>query len=175
MQNIIDQANKNRVELLDVGHCQFCGSQVDRGAFECLEIFNNAIQLLNYKNEKLHLTKFLGVDAHALQHPEIHGRWSNHFHLTRLNLILDKKVKWTYKLSPLLSEHLKQYKITKQDEILIPPPKLYRGKITAKDLSTTTTSESVELVNNWAKEVYQAWGSYHKVVSDIADNFLANH
>ena len=110
MQDFIDQARKNGVTLFDKGKCQFCGADYQKGIFDCMDNYNNGIELLDFNNSEYHISRFLSVDAHALQHPEIHGRWSNHFHLTRLNLIFDKKFKWDYKKSPLLSDYLNEYK-----------------------------------------------------------------
>lgn len=176
MKDFTDQAIKNGVILLNKGNCQFCGAEYQRGIFECMENFNNGLDLLDFNNADYHVSKFLRVDAHALQHPEIHGRWNNHFHLTRLNLIRDKKVVWDYNKSPLLSSFLNGYKQNKQDEIFTPPQPFQRGIITVKDLAkATTANECVELINDWANEVYQTWFQYHSVVSQIADDFLANY
>lgn len=173
MQDFIDQATKNGVTLLNKGKCQFCGADYQKGIFDCMGNYNNGLELLDFSNLENHLSRFLSVDAHALQHPEIHGRWSNHFHLTRLNLILDKKQQWDYKKSPLLSEHLNEYKSNKPNEFLTQPKPLYRGEITAKDLhKATTPNECVELIKKWADEVYNAWSSSHSIVSKIADSFL---
>lgn len=173
MQNFIDQANKNGITLLDKGRCQFCGAEYERGIFDCMDNYNQGLELLDFNDPANHLFRFLSVDAHALQHPEIHGRWSNHFHLTRLNLILEKKQIWDYKKSPLLSDYLNAYKLRSPNEVLTVPEPLERGKITTKDLLKATTAiECVELIENWAKEVYQSWSSSHSVVSRIADGFL---
>lgn len=175
MQDFIDQANKNGVTLLDRGRCQFCGADYQKGIFDCMDNYNSGLQLLDFNNSEYHISRFLSVDAHALQHPEIHGRWSNHFHLTRLNLILDKKQHWDYKKSPLLSDYLNNYKQNRSNEFLALPKPLERGKITAKDLiKSTTADECVELIKKWADEVYQAWSFNHLVVSQIADGFLGN-
>ena len=173
MQDFIDQANKNSLTLLDKGRCQFCGADYQRGIYDCMDNYNNGLQLLDFTNPEHQISRFLSVDAHALQHPEIHGRWSNHFHLTRLNLILDKKQTWDYKKSPLLSDFLNDYKQNRPNEFLEVPKPLDRGKITAKDLTKATTAdECVELIKKWADEVYQAWTGNHLLVSQIADGFI---
>jgi hypothetical protein len=175
MQDFIDQANKNGVILLDKGRCQFCGADYQKGIFDCMDYYNNGLQLLNFNNSEHHISRFLSVDAHALQHPEIHGRWSNHFHLTRLNLILEKKQHWDYKKSPLLSDYLNNYKLNRPNEFLALPQPLHRGKITAKDLINSTTAvECVEIIKKWAEEVYLSWSSSHSIVSQIANGFLDN-
>lgn len=173
MQDFIDQANKNGVLLSDEGNCQFCGAAFQKGIFECMENYNNGLELIDFSNSEFLIYKFLSVDAHALQHPEIHGRWSNHFHLTRLNLILEKNQAWDYKKSPLLSNYLNQYKLKNPTEILLVPSALNRGNITTKDFSAlTTAAECMQLVKEWAEQVYAAWKLNHEVVSQIASNFL---
>lgn len=173
MQDFIDQARKNGITLLDKGKCQFCGADYSKGVFDCMDNYNKGLELLDFNNPENQMSRFLSVDAHALQHPEIHGRWSNHFHLTRLNLILDKKIKWDYKKSPLLSNYLNEYKSNRPNEYLVPPHPLERGNMTAKDLiKATTADECVELVRKWANEVYAVWSSNHSLVSQIANGFL---
>ncbi|MFZ1806223.1 MAG: DUF5946 family protein, partial [Cyclobacteriaceae bacterium] len=94
MQDYIALAEKNGVVLLDKGKCQFCGAHTQRGIHECLEIFNLGFQDIDFSNTENHIYRFWIVDAHTLQHPEIHGRWNNHFHLTRLHLIFKYDVQW---------------------------------------------------------------------------------
>lgn len=141
MQNYIDFAEKNGVKLLGEGACQFCGADTKRGIHECLEIFNLGFQEIDFSKTENHFYRFLIVDAHTLQHPEIHGRWNNHFHLSRLHLIFRYDINWTYKLSPKLSDCLNKYKIHHSDEYLTPPEKLNRGKITTTDIKSKSTNE----------------------------------
>jgi hypothetical protein len=176
MQDFIDQARKNGVTLFDKGKCQFCGADYQKGIFDCMDNYNNGLDLLDFNNQEYHISRFLSVDAHALQHSEIHGRWSNHFHLTRLNLIFDKNIKWDYKISPILSDYLNEYKLNKPNEILDLPKPLARGNITAKDLlKLTKADDAVELIRKWADQVYYAWDSNHSLVSQIAVGFLNKH
>lgn len=173
MQDFIDQATKNGVTLFDKGECQFCGVDYQKGIFDCMDNYNSGLELIDFNNSGNHLYKFLSVDAHALQHPEIHGRWSNHFHLTRLNLILDKKQTWDYKKSPILSDYLNEYKLNRPNEFLSIPKPLKRGSITAKDITKAKSPiECAELIRKWAEEVYQAWAANHLLVSQIADGFI---
>lgn len=175
MQDFTSQANKNGITLLHNGRCQFCGADYQRGVFECMDNYNFGLQHLDFNNPEHLLSRFLSVDAHALQHPEIHGRWSNHFHLTRMNLILDKNQTWDYKKSPMLSDYLNTYKLNKSNEFLIIPKPFDRGKITAKNLNkATTANECVELIKKWAEEVYHSWSASHSIVSQIATGFIEN-
>ena len=176
MQDIIGYAAKNNVDLINAGYCQFCGAHVHGGIFECLELFSTGLNLLNLNELRNHPTRFLTVDAHALQHPEIHGRWNNHFHLTRLNLSMYKNILWNYKKSPLLSEHLKDYKTRHPNEILIPPPPKLRGILTAKDLAEANTAEScIQIGWEWAEKVYLSWKDHHELISDIAESFIFHY
>lgn len=175
MQDYVDLAEKNGVLLMDFGACQFCGAETERGIHECLEIFNLGFQSINYSLKENHIYRFLIVDSHTLQHPEIHGRWNNHFHLTRLHLMIKSKIEWTYKLSPKLSEYLNQYKKEKQDEYLLPPPVLKRGHITTTEILKVNKDERKckLLIKKWAKEVYEVWRNYHEIVDAIAEGFLS--
>jgi hypothetical protein len=174
MKDFREQARKHGIDLLTEGICQFCGSHVARGVFECMEIFANGILSFDYGLPEVHQTRFLIVDAHALQHPELHGRWNNHFHLMRLNLILERNAQWDYRKSPRLSEFLHEYKMMHPEEVLVAPPKLERGNMTAKDVSHAATAREREaLVSDWARQVYDAWKPYHRLVSDVTGRFLS--
>ncbi|MEO9485477.1 MAG: DUF5946 family protein [Ekhidna sp.] len=174
MQDYVDLAEKNGVTLLDNGKCQFCGANTKRGIHECLEIFNLGFHQIDFANIENHIYRFLTVDAHTLQHPEIHGRWNNHFHLSRLHLIFKYDVKWSYKLSPKLSEYLNTYKAHKKDEYLTPPPILERGEITTTDILENSINEKrcKDLIKRWAQEVYDKWNVHHSVVDNIVKGFL---
>lgn len=173
MQDYVDLAAKNGVKLLDKGKCQFCGANTMRGIHECLEIFNLGFGI-DFSAPKNHIYRFFIVDAHTLQHPEIHGRWNNHFHLTRLHLIFRYDIKWTYKLSPRLSDYLNRYKIDRQNEYLVPPEIGKRGKITTTDIQAKhqNTAECKSLIKRWAQEIYDAWTDHHGIVDKIAKGFL---
>jgi len=174
MQDYIDFAEKNGITLIDIGKCQLCGANTKRGIHECLEIFNVGFQNVDFSKTENHIYRFLIVDAHTLQHPEIHGRWNNHFHLSRLHLIFKYNIKWTYGLSPKLSDYLNKYKIDKQNEYLIPPKILERGKITTTDIDENSMdqTERKNLIKKWALEVYGKWNTHYNVVDNIAREFL---
>lgn len=173
MQDYIEIAHKNGITLHSEGKCQFCGAHTTRGIHECIEIFNLGFQVIDFSNPDNHTYRFFIVDAHTLQHPEIHGRWSNHFHLTRLHLIFKYEVKWSYKLSPKLSCHLNRYKLKKQDERLTPPELLKRGSITSTDIQKSSSDEAgcKDLIEKWAKVVYEAWSDSHQIIDNIAKSF----
>lgn len=176
MQDYRDLAQKNGITLLETGNCQFCGANTTRNIHECLEIFNLGFQFLDYSKKENHRYRFLSVDAHTLQHSEIHGRWSNHFHLTRQHLMFAYNIVWNYDLSPRLSDYLNVYKKGKSDEFLNPPQVLERGKITTTHIihNSKNEAECQQLVERWGIEVYQSWNNHHHLVDPIAKGFLNN-
>ncbi|MGH1366350.1 MAG: DUF5946 family protein [Calditrichia bacterium] len=137
----MNSPKKNGIVLLEAGPCQFCGAQTKRGIHECLEIFNLGFPAIDYSQPENHIYRFLAVNAHTLQHSEIHGRWSNHFHLSRLHLVLRYYAKWQYQLSPQLSDHLRSYKKDNPNELLTPPAIKLRGNITTTDVLQKSTDE----------------------------------
>ena len=152
----------------------FCGAETSVGVHECLEIFNLGFQHIDFSDPRNHMYRFLIVDAHTLQHPEIHGRWNNHFHLTRLQLIIKYNIKWQYHLSPQLSDHLNAYKKNNADEYLEPPPILQRGNVTTTDVLNYSNNETEckAIIEKWAIEVHRAWEKSHPIVDGIAQGFL---
>ncbi|MEO0333836.1 MAG: DUF5946 family protein [Bacteroidota bacterium] len=174
MQNYIDVAEKNGVTLYGEGSCQLCGANTTRGVHECVEIFSLGFQLIDYSKPENHIYRFLSVDAHTLQHSEIHGRWNNHFHLTRQHLIFEYKVAWNYGVSPKLSDHLNTYKADRSNEFLNPPKVLERGSVTTTDVrdGATNEAECQAMIEKWGQEVYQSWNQYHELVDKIAQGFL---
>jgi len=175
MQDYISLAQKNGVQLYGTGSCQFCGANTKRGVHECVEVFSLGFDIIDYSNPQNYIYRFLSVDAHTLQHPEIHGRWNNHFHLTRQHLMFEYQVKWDYSLSPKLSEHLNKYKVGRENEYLHPPQILERGSITTTDVLKQSTSEAKckTMIEQWGREVYQSWSKYHELVDNIAKAFIA--
>lgn len=175
MQDPLDYARKNGIQLEDKGPCQFCGSMVSEGVFECLDNVHHIVKVVDFNNPIFHATRFLSVDALALQHCEIHGPWNNHIHLTRLFLIFEKNVRWDYSKTPQLSIVINQYKKNRR-EFLTPPPAKQRGKITTSDLlSSSSPEECVLIVKKWAVDVYNSFNAYHSLASSIGHTYLAKY
>ncbi len=177
MQNYRDFAQKNNIILLDSGACQCCGAQTSRGIHECLELFSLGFNYIDYSKPENYIYRFLSVDAHTLQHPEVHGRWNNHFHLTRLHLIITHHIMWSYQLSPLLSNHLKSYKKAYPKAFLTPPQMQKRGNYTTTDVLYHSSNEESckHYIKKWANLVYKSWDLHHNVVDKIAISFLKTH
>ena len=174
MQDYIELAKKNGITLLDKGKCQFCQANTKRGIHECLEIFSLGLENIDFHKKENQVYRFYLVDAHVLQHAEIHGRWNNHLHLTRLHLIFKYNVQWYYHLTSHLSDCLNKYKANKQDEFLYPPDIRKRGRITSVDIIEQYSKglDIKPLLRDWAKEVYETWDDSHDVVDIVATNFL---
>lgn len=172
MQDLFDYAKKSGIELKNVGRCQFCNANVSGGVFECHGNLNCLTKILDFNNTIYYETRFLSVDAMALQHCELHGPWNNHIHLTRLCLIFEKDIKWDYTKTPLLSNIINAYKKDKR-EFLTPPPPGERGNLTSLDLlKESTAGECINLVKGWAHEVYHSFSNHHALVSLSANSYL---
>ncbi len=177
MQDYIDIAAKNGVTLMGTGKCQFCGAETERGIHECVEIFSLGFQEIDYSIPENHFFRFICVDAHTLQHSEIHGRWNNHFHLTRQHLMFHYGIEWNYKLSPKLSDHINEYKTHNSEEYLEPPRAFQRGIITTIDVLNNSSNESdcQEMILKWGTEVYNSWSHHHEKVDKIARGFIERY
>lgn len=167
MQQYHEMADKNGVVLVADGPCQFCGSATERGVHECVELFSLGVDVLDFSNPENHYFRFLVVDAHTLQHPEIQGRWNNHFHLTHQHLMYHHNIAWNYKLSPRRSDYLKAYKRSNASEHLAPPSPLYRGSITITDLLDrgVNEEETKRVIVVWGREVYDAWSVHYSTIA----------
>ena len=172
MQDFITYARRHGIELFREGPCQFCGAAVTGGVFECHENVHHLSKVLNFNNPNHYETRFLSVDAMALQHCELHGPWNNHIHLTRLFLILENHIIWDYSKTPQLSNVINNYKKNKS-ESLTPPPLQQRGEITTSDLrKTISADEAIATVRQWAEDVFFAFKNHHVLVSTIAKLYL---
>lgn len=172
MQDWRQQAAKNSLNIIESGRCQLCDSKTEHGISECIDIANLVTHKIDHAAGVYTMTIFLCVDAHALQHSEIHGRWNNHFHLTRLRLILEDGFRWNYALSPLLSEVLDSYKIGKEWEIIQSPGIGMRGPMTVTDVQEASSEERyIDTAWAWAQSVYSAFSQGHQVAKEIANIF----
>jgi hypothetical protein len=177
MKTYLEQAEINCISLTDDGPCQFCGAETERGVHECQEIFNLGFEHLDYAKEENYVYRFMAVDAHTLQHPEVHGRWNNHFHLTRQHLMFTHNIPWGYEKSPLLSNILNTYKVKHPNEILTPPPIGQRGILNTVKIKEESSSEKhcKALIEQWGNDVYTAWYDHHGTVEKIAQLYLTHY
>lgn len=172
MQDYISYARRHGIELFREGLCQFCGAKVTGGVFECHENANHLSEVLDFNNPIYYETRFLSVDALALQHCELHGPWNNHLHLTRLFLIFENGVAWDYSKTPQLSNVINNYKRNGSPP-LKPPPCQQRGKTTTSDLlKTASVDDTIVKVREWAADVFYAFRDHHFLISSIAKMYM---
>ena len=172
MLDFITYAERHGIELVREGSCQFCGANVEGGVIECHGNVHRLSEVLDFNNPKHYETRFLSVDAMALQHCELHGPWNNHIHLTRLFLIFENHISWDYSRTPQLSNVINMYKKNKS-EWLTPPPQKQRGSITTSDLlKSVSADDTITLVRQWAEGVFYAYKNHHVLVSYIAKMYL---
>ncbi len=173
MRNWQTYAEKHGIKLLDNGPCQFCGAPVLNGVAECHQNAHHIAELLDFNDVANYITRFLSVDALALQHYEVHGPWNNYIHFARLVLIFEYKVDWNYNLTPVLSDVVNDFKRTHKP-IATPPPAGQRGSLTTVDLLTANTPNACrEIVKDWAHSVYIAFYNYKAEVGQIVAAFTA--
>lgn len=172
MPKWVEQAAKNDLEILEDGQCQLCGSDTLHGITECVNTAGKITHKISQEKGIQHMTIFLCVDAHALQHTLIHGRWNNHFHLTRLHLILQDDVQWNYDLTTVLNEVLDDYKRQHPDEAVIEADAEHQATITVIDVDAShDEDEYIALVWQWAEQVYASFSESHAIARKLAQLF----
>lgn len=138
----------------DVCHC--CGARVEAGLQGCFELFSE-VCVLGYSDPRYSGATFYGVDAHALQHPEIHGKKNNAAHLLRLSWIFEYK---EYGRSGTVPKWWQEY--TQRSDLPYLEPPQARGELTVVDVAGAKTPQAhAELMQQWALSVYQAWHTHH--------------
>lgn len=176
MPKWLEQAAKNELEILEDGQCQLCGSDTLHGITECVSTAGKITHKISQEKGIQQQTIFLCVDAHALQHTLIHGRWNNHFHLARLHLILIDHIQWSYDLTTALSEVLDVYKLQHPDEKIVEPDEAHKSRLTVIDVDAShDEAEYVALVWQWAQQVYASFAEHnainHAIAQRLADSF----
>lgn len=172
MPKWVEQAAKNDLEIIEDGQCQLCGSDTLHGITECVATAGKITHKISKEKGLEHMTIFLCMDAHALQHTLIHARWNNHFHLARLHLILVDKVQWDYDLTTVLNEVLDDYKEEHTQEKIIEPDEAHRAKMTVTDVDAAhDEDEYIDLVWQWAEQVYASFADSHAIAKQIAELF----
>jgi hypothetical protein len=116
-----------------------------------------------YKHIEYSKANSYTVDSHALQHPEIHGKKNNFFHLLRLGYIFIYKGESGINKDPKVLK--KRINGNIDIPILIPP--VTRGKINVNILEKAENpDEYFKLAQEWALEVWNSWSSYHDVIEN---------
>jgi Family of unknown function (DUF5946) len=158
MRSAEEHAARHGLQLSTQGPCPMCGAPSGSGFDGCLTHAGRLGELVDFADEQHHVTRFLSVDAMALQHSEVHGPWNNYLHLARLRLILVDGLRWRYPYTPVLSAATDAYARGRRPE-LPPPPPGRRGALTALDLPGPAGADAAPaFVREWAGTVLQAYG-----------------
>ena len=128
----------------------------------CWAAFGEIIakEFQDYRYGSLHR---MTVDAYMLQHPGIEDPrtiQSVHVHLIALALFFDRGMQ-NDKVTHVLGRYSEK---NKPDFYWLEPP-VQRGDITVLDVvKAHTPEEHLQLVQDWARSVYEAWSDYHDVI-----------
>ncbi len=107
----------------------------------------------------------LTVDTYAVQHPGKPSRQSIqsvNTHLISLYLVLEKELEGTEATQAIgkVLEYASEF-------VWLKPP-VPNGQITVMDVvEARDFSEHQELVNKWARDVWNAWSGYHHIVKEF--------
>jgi hypothetical protein len=140
--------------------CPHCGAVLPGEGATCQSLFDELLvrEYQDFAWGKAHL---LSVDAYILQHPENHGPRSNAFHLLRLCLILEHGAPFHIGAQPPRDTG-KQFETIYQSFPKIEAPE-NRGAITISDiLAAKTPEEHVQLAQQWARSVWEAYAQHHE-------------
>jgi hypothetical protein len=136
--------------------CSCCGAAVAEGVKGCFELFA-AVNMQGYGDATRGGATFYGVDAHALQHPEIHGKKNNAAHLLRLCWIFEHNA---HAHAGGVPAWWQRY-LARSDIPLLDPP-AQRGALTVADAAHSATAEEyATCMRRWAEAVYAAWAPHH--------------
>jgi hypothetical protein len=169
MQDFRQQAARNGVTLVASGACQFCGAAVERGVAQCLDLLGELAGTVR-KEHAYGAAHLFSVDAHALQHPEIHGRLNNHVHLLSLCLMLERGASAAMgSRKPAVEKFLA---LGREWPPLAPPPVGERGALTVKNVVDAPVEERPELAQRWAEQVWDAWRLHQPWVRRTLDRLM---
>lgn len=169
MQDFRQQAMKNGVTLVESGACQFCGASVEHGVAECLDLFGELAGLVQ-KERGYGTVHLYSVDAHTLQHPEVHGRLNNHVHLLSLCLMLERAASATLGTrKPAVEKFLA---LGREWPPLVPPPIGERGVLTVKDIVDASDERRPQLARRWGEEVWEAWRGHQPWARRTLDRLI---
>lgn len=146
--------------------CQFCGAAVESGPDSCLLLLAQLAE--RARAEKIYAQAHLfSVDAHALQHPELHGQLSSRVHLLSLCLTLERGASASIESrKPPVEKFLT---LGRDWPSLDAPPAGRRGTLTVRNVLAASPSERPFRARQWAEDVWQAWQPHHPWVRRMLD------
>ena len=137
--------------------CSSCGAKIDGGLEACQNLFSTLLAR-EYTDFAYARMNFFTTDAHALQHPEIHGV-KNMAHLIRLCWLIEHNGNPHIGMGgpPWFVKHLDgDYR----------PPNLEipanRGAITVVDVASAQNPADYEkMARTWGRSVWDAFAMHH--------------
>jgi len=137
---------------------------------ECLDVYNEVLS-----TEFGHLLLFsqvhqLTVDTYAVQHAGAnHKDKSVGVHLVGLHLAFEREV-----LPREIAPYLQRLATRVQDWPHFRPPTDV-GPMTVVDIAMADTEQHIELVREWANQMWSAWRPHHDAVEELAELAFAAH
>ncbi len=148
-------------------YCQCCGAAVAEGVQGCWQLYAGLSER-SYGDPTYAGATFYGVDAHALQHPEIHGKKNNAAHLLRLHWIFTRNA---HAYANTVPRWWQAYLNGSVVPILDPPSA--RGDITVVQVAAAESAAAyAAALQAWAKSVYAAWAIHHGWAEETLSGLL---
>ncbi len=169
IQNFLRHGARSGPANQDHGPCPFCGATVEGGTEACLTLLAGLSERARAENAYAQAHRF-SVDAHALQHPELHGPLNNHVHLLSLCLMLERgNAAEIGSRQPAVEKFLA---LGRQWAPIEAPPPGRRGTLTVQNVSQAPAAERPRLAREWAQEVWGIWQPYHPWTRRMLDRLL---
>ncbi len=142
--------------------CRYCGASIPKRARNCFEYYSE-IMTSKFSTEEFRKFQIYCVDAHALQHPELHGIKNNFYHLLSLCYSFEfKKEPLNYKDIKFLQQRANS---TKDIPTLMVPAN--RGTMSINTIENISEKDQFEKTSReWAFEVWNTWSRYHDFIRE---------
>mgnify|MGYP005753850525 CR=1 FL=1 len=160
MQDILQRVHDLFEESLEQGfppdRCHLCGARVYEGLKGCYDRYTTLLAR-EYSDPAFAAVHLYSVDAHALQHGEIHSRGNNATHLLRLCWLVEQG--GNPHIAGGGSRWLQAWAERADVPYLAPP--LRRGALTVMDLVGIEAPEAYAAqARAWAESVWDAWADH---------------
>lgn len=145
---------------MDITICKYCRASIPKRTRDCFEYYSE-IMTSKFSTEEFRKFQIYCVDAHALQHPELHGVKNNFYHLLSLCYSFE------FKKGPVNYNDIKflQQRTNSSKDIpnLIGPAN--RGSMTINSIENISDKLLFEKISReWAFEVWNCWSDYHALI-----------
>ncbi len=159
MKTTYEQAIALQAAWVSAGHapdiCCCCGARVPDGVQGCYKLFSEVA----VAGPALGAPPAAGIyrlNAHTLQHPEIHGKTNNAAHLVWLCWVFEFGGDTNAPSGP------PWWRRARRGEVVELAAPTARGALTVADVARATDpAEYLALTEAWARTVYAAWHAHH--------------